>query len=47
MAIIGQQLDAGATLPEMTWNLLDGSSFNFTTDLKPRWAVVIILRGDW
>ena len=47
MAILGQQLDQGATLPDITWNLLDGSTFNLVSDLEPKWTVIILLRGHW
>jgi hypothetical protein len=47
MAILGTQLDQGAVLPDLTWNLLDGSTFNLVTDIEERWTVIIILRGHW
>lgn len=46
MAILGKQLDEGATLPTTTWNLLDGSTVDLAA-LKDRWNVVLLLRGDW
>jgi hypothetical protein len=47
MAIVGRQLDKGAPLPDVTWDLLDGATFNLVSDLEPRWTVIIILRGHW
>ena len=47
MAKIGTQLDSGATLPDVTWNLMDGTAFNLKSDIGPRWTVLIVLRGDW
>ena len=47
MAKIGEQLDSGASMPDVTWNLMDGSTYNLKDDLNPRWTVLIVLRGDW
>lgn len=47
MANLGKPLDSGAKLPDLTWSLIDGSTFNLVSDLKPRWTVLCILRGHW
>lgn len=47
MARIGEPLENGTTFPDMTWNLLDGSSINIGKKLQGQWAVVCLMRGHW
>lgn len=47
MAILGNQLDQGATFPRMAWTMLDDSILTVPDDLENRWTVIIVLRGHW
>lgn len=47
MAILGTQLDQGATFPDMTLNMLGGTTLTIPEELENRWTVLIILRGHW
>jgi len=47
MAILGTQLQPGATFPELSLKMMDGSSKNFPDDLEEIWNIVIVLRGHW
>lgn len=47
MTIVGKQLEKGAALPDVTWNLVGGVRINLAEDLKDQWRVVVLLRGRW
>ena len=41
------KLDAGDSFPEMTLNLVGGSTLNLPGDLKSNYSIVLFYRGHW
>jgi hypothetical protein len=44
---MANKLDAGDRFPEMTFNLVGGSTLQLPGDLKSNYNIILFYRGHW
>ena len=43
----GSQLDLGDSFPEIDINTVQGTKIRLPDDVRGKWSVILIYRGDW